>query len=42
MSPCSPAFQVFKDKIIDYPPEKVTDITTVPVETIRKVAKELD
>src|SRR5579875_695017 len=38
---CRPAFQLFKDKLQSYTPESVSTITTIPVETIRKVAKEL-
>src|SRR5208282_4345750 len=38
---CRPAFQIFKDKLKDYLPEKVSVITTISAETIRKVAKEL-
>jgi anaerobic selenocysteine-containing dehydrogenase len=35
-----PAFQVLKDKIAEYTPEWAEKITTVPSETIRRIAKE--
>jgi len=37
---CKPAFQLFFDKLKDYPPEKAEKITTVPAATIRRIAKE--
>jgi anaerobic selenocysteine-containing dehydrogenase len=38
---CRPAFQLLKDHVTDYPPEKVSEITTIPAETIRRITKEL-
>jgi anaerobic selenocysteine-containing dehydrogenase len=35
------AFQIFADKLLDYKPERVEKITTVPKVTIRRIAKEL-
>jgi anaerobic selenocysteine-containing dehydrogenase len=37
---CQPAFQKLKDHVKKYDPEKVADITTIPAETIRRIAKE--
>lgn len=39
--PCSPSFQVLKDHVRKYTPDYVSEITTTPVETIRRTAKEL-
>ena len=35
-----PAFQVFKDILNDCTPQKISEITTVPVETIERIARE--
>ncbi|OGW17089.1 MAG: hypothetical protein A3G93_13845 [Nitrospinae bacterium RIFCSPLOWO2_12_FULL_45_22] len=37
---CQPAFQVVKDHLRNYPPERASEITTVPADTIRRLAKE--
>jgi molybdopterin-containing oxidoreductase family molybdopterin binding subunit len=37
---CTPAFQLLKEHLKKYPPERVSEITTVPVSTIRRIAKE--
>lgn len=37
---CRPAFELFKEHIKQYTPEKVAEITTIPAETIRQVARE--
>jgi molybdopterin-containing oxidoreductase family molybdopterin binding subunit len=37
---CIPGFQQFKDHVKKYTPEKVSEITTVPANTIRRIAKE--
>lgn len=37
---CFPAFHLFKEHIKQYTPEEVSTITTIPVETIRRIAKE--
>ena len=37
---CRPAFQVFKDILKDHTPERMSEITTIPAETIRRIAKE--
>ena len=36
-----PAFQLFKEHLRSYAPERASEITTIPVETIRRVAREL-
>ena len=38
---CKPAFQKFKDILEECTPEKMSEITTVPAETIRRIAREL-
>ncbi|MBI2304100.1 MAG: molybdopterin-dependent oxidoreductase [Chloroflexi bacterium] len=38
--PCRPAFQLLKEHVAKYTPETVADITTVPAETIRRIARE--
>ncbi|HUV45358.1 MAG TPA: molybdopterin-dependent oxidoreductase [Dehalococcoidales bacterium] len=35
---CRPAFQLLADLIAEYPPEKASEVTNVPVDTIRKLA----
>lgn len=35
-----PAFQIFKNNIADCTPEKVSEITTVPADTIQRIARE--
>jgi molybdopterin-containing oxidoreductase family molybdopterin binding subunit len=35
-----PAFQVFKEHVLQYTPERVEEITTVPAATTRRLAKE--
>ncbi len=37
---CRPAFDLFKQKLLDYKPERVSKITTIPAGTIRRIAKE--
>lgn len=37
---CKPAFQILKNHIKRYTPEIVSEITTVPANTIRRIAKE--
>ncbi|MBI4321082.1 MAG: molybdopterin-dependent oxidoreductase, partial [Chloroflexi bacterium] len=37
---CRPSFQALKDHVHKYTPEYVAEITTVPAETIRRLAKE--
>ncbi|MHB1868815.1 MAG: molybdopterin-dependent oxidoreductase [Nitrososphaerales archaeon] len=37
---CQPAFQKLKDHVRKYDPEKVSVITTIPADTIRRIAKE--
>ncbi|MBI2917631.1 MAG: molybdopterin-dependent oxidoreductase [Chloroflexi bacterium] len=37
---CQPAFQRLKDHVRSYTPESVSQITTVPAETIRRIAAE--
>lgn len=37
---CKPAFQLLKDHVKKYPPEEAAKITTIPAETIRRMAKE--
>ncbi len=37
---CRPAFQVFKTMLEEHPPERMSQICTVPAETIRRIAKE--
>lgn len=38
--PCRPAFQVYKDILADCSPEAMEKITTVPADTIRRIARE--
>jgi anaerobic selenocysteine-containing dehydrogenase len=38
---CQSAFQLFKDKLQEFTPEKASKITTIPTETIRRIASEL-
>lgn len=38
---CSPSFQILKDHVKKYTSEMASEITTVPAETIRRIAKEL-
>ncbi len=37
---CCPAFQLLKEKVREYTPELVSEITTIPVATIRRLARE--
>ncbi|MBI2952793.1 MAG: molybdopterin-dependent oxidoreductase [Chloroflexi bacterium] len=37
---CQPAFQVLKEHLRQYTPEKASEITTVPAQTIRRIAGE--
>jgi anaerobic selenocysteine-containing dehydrogenase len=37
---CKPAFQKFKDILEDCTPEQMAEITTIPAETIRRIARE--
>ena len=41
VSSCKPGFQLFKDILNDCTPEKMSEITTVPAKTIRRIAREL-
>ena len=38
---CRPAFVALKEHVTRYTPEYASEITTIPVETIRRIAKEL-
>ncbi|MGD0023302.1 MAG: molybdopterin-dependent oxidoreductase, partial [Xanthobacteraceae bacterium] len=38
---CKPAFQLFKDILNECTPEQMSAITTVPAETIRRIAREM-
>jgi len=38
---CTPAFALLEKKLLKYTPEDVSKITTIPAQTIRRVAKEL-
>ena len=37
---CRPAFDIFKENVSKYTPEMVSEITTIPAETVRRVARE--
>lgn len=37
---CHPSFYLLKEHLKNYPPEKVSEITTIPVEDIRRIARE--
>jgi len=37
---CCPAFQLLKDHLKNYTPERVSEITTVPPSTVRRIAEE--
>lgn len=37
---CKPSFEILKEHYKNYPPEKVEEITTIPAEKIRRIAKE--
>lgn len=37
---CTPAFALLKKHLTDYSPERVAEITTIPAETIRRLARE--
>ncbi|MFQ5875882.1 MAG: molybdopterin-dependent oxidoreductase, partial [Dehalococcoidia bacterium] len=37
---CRPAFHYVKEAVREYSPEKVAEITTIPAETIRRIARE--
>ncbi|MBS7649099.1 molybdopterin-dependent oxidoreductase, partial [Candidatus Bathyarchaeota archaeon] len=37
---CFPAFQMLKEHVKKYSPEKASEVTTIPVETIRRISKE--
>lgn len=39
-TPCQPAFQRLRDHVKKYTPEMASEITTVPAETIRRIARE--
>ncbi|MBI4232876.1 MAG: molybdopterin-dependent oxidoreductase [Chloroflexi bacterium] len=39
-APCRPAFQRLKEHVKRYPAEKVAEITTIPAETVRRLARE--
>jgi anaerobic selenocysteine-containing dehydrogenase len=38
--PCQTAFQQYRDTLAEMTPEKVEEITTVPAETVRRIARE--
>ena len=38
--PCTPAFQLLKQHLANYTPERAAEITTIPAETIRRLANE--
>jgi len=38
---CAPSFQIVREYLIAYSPEKVSEITTIPSETVRRIAKEI-
>jgi molybdopterin-containing oxidoreductase family molybdopterin binding subunit len=38
--PCRPAFELLKEQVKNYAPEKAATITTIPAATIRRMAKE--
>jgi anaerobic selenocysteine-containing dehydrogenase len=38
---CAPGFQLFLDILEDHTPERMSEITTVPADTIRRIAREL-
>jgi molybdopterin-containing oxidoreductase family molybdopterin binding subunit len=38
--PCRTAFDLLREQVKNYPPEKAASITTIPAETIRRIAKE--
>jgi molybdopterin-containing oxidoreductase family molybdopterin binding subunit len=38
--PCRTAFELLREQVKNYPPEKAASITTIPAETIRRIAKE--
>ena len=40
-TPVKPAFQLLVDRVKDYTPEWASDITSIPVETIRRLAYEM-
>ena len=37
---CRPAFDIFKENVSKYTPEMVSEITTIPAETVRRIARE--
>jgi len=37
---CRPAFDIFKENVSKYTPEMVSEITTIPSNTVRRIAKE--
>ncbi len=37
---CRTSFYYLKENVKEYPPERVSEITTIPTETIRRIAKE--
>ena len=37
---CRPAFQIYKDILAESSPEKMEELTTIPADTVRKVARE--
>ncbi|MBI2916880.1 MAG: molybdopterin-dependent oxidoreductase [Chloroflexi bacterium] len=37
---CQPAFQMLKERVTEYSPERVEEITTVPAATLRRIARE--
>ncbi len=38
---CQPAFQLIKDQVREYTPERAEQLTTVPAATVRRLAREL-
>ena len=39
---CKTAFQLLAERAVEYPPEKASEITTIPVEKIVDVARDID
>ncbi len=38
--PCRPSFELLREHVAKYPPEKTESITTLPAATVRRIAKE--
>ena len=37
---CRPAFQIYKNTLVDSSPEKMEELTTIPAATVRRIARE--